>query len=208
MGRDLHWYVVPKDLQHDKTKQICLDYEFQGDEEDVKYELYEKITNESPLFNYERLDGESHKEYIKRKKDFDCNISSINYDYMYDDKNRDKWCPKCHMFAKGLYDCVALLDSENMHHSYSSLYWGSKWNIKDMYLGASDTEFLNLFRNDNMFREVSREDVLYAIESIKKLGTPLRNSDIQACEETTSVLNFLDKWTKNEDVYVIMDDEC
>ena len=59
-----------------------------------------------------------------------------------------------------------------------------------------------------MFREVSREDVLYAIESIKKLGTPLRNSDIQACEETTSVLNFLDKWTKNEDVYVIMDDEC
>lgn len=207
MGRDLEWYVVPKNMQHDKTKQVCLDYEFQGDEEDVKYELYEKIINESPLFDHKRYDGEPDNEYYRRWKAFDENLISVNYEYKYDDKHRDKWCPKCHMFTNGPNNCVALLDSKNIHHSYSSLYWGSKWNIKDMYLGSSETEFINLFRNDNMFREVSQEDVLYAIESIKKLGTPLRNSDIEACEETMNVLSFLDKWTKRDDVYVIMEDE-
>lgn len=207
MGRDLHWYVIPKKIEHDKTKQICLDYEFQGDEEDVKYELYEKITNETPLFDYERRDGELHKEYYERKKAFEDNVTSINFDYKYDAEHRDKWCPKCHMFVKGFYDSVALLDSTDIHHSYSSLYWGSKWNIKSMYLGSSDTEFINLFRNDSYYREVSRDDVAHSLESIKKLGTPLRNSDIEACEETMNILNFLDKWTKNDDVYVIMEDE-
>jgi hypothetical protein len=207
MGRDLHWYVIPKKIEHDKTKQICLDYEFQGDEQDIKYEVYEKITNESPLFDYERREGESHKEYYERKKAFEDNVDNVNYDYKYEKKHRDKWCPKCHTFVKGLYDSVALLDDTDIHHSYSSLYWGSKWNIKDMYLGLSDTEFINLFRNDNMYREVTQDDVKYAYETIKRLGTPLRKSDIEACEETMSILNFLDKWTKNDDVYVIMEDE-
>lgn len=71
MGRDLSWYVVPKNIEHDKTKKLCLDYEFQGDEEDVKAEVYEKVTGESPLFDYKYNENETHKEYYERKTNFE-----------------------------------------------------------------------------------------------------------------------------------------
>jgi hypothetical protein len=208
MGRDLHWYVIPKDIQHDKTKQICLEYEFQGDEDDVNCELYKKVTNESALFDCNKRDGELSKEYYDRKKAFEDNVIHVNCDYKYDEQHRNKWCHKCHMFVTGLYNSVALLDSEGIQHSYSSLYWKSKWNIREMHLGSSDTEFVNLFRNDNLYRvQVGHDDVVYAFEAIKRLGTPLRRSDVEACEETMNILNFLENWTKNDDVYVIMEDE-
>lgn len=208
MGRDLYWYVITRDIEHDKTKEICLDYEFQGDEEDVKSEVYEKITNESALFDYKPKETETMKEFFQRKKDFEQNIFNINYDYKYHEKHREKWCPKCHMFANGLYDCLALIDTMHIGHSYSSLYWRSKWNIQDMYIGTSNTQFINLFRNDYLYREITHDDVVSAINEVKKLGTPLRNSDIEACQETMDVLNFLEKWTKHDNYRVIMEDEA
>lgn len=207
MGRDLNWYVIPRNIEHDKTKELCLDYEFQGDEEDVKCELFEKVTNESALFDYSRLDGEDRSKYFKIKKEFEDKISDISYHYKYDEEHKIKWCPKCHMFATGLYDTLALVDTMHIGHSYSSLYWWSKWNIKDMYIGSSNTEFTNLFRNDIMYREITHNDVVSAINEIEELGTPLRNSDIEACQETMDVLNFLAKWTKDDNYRVIMEDE-
>lgn len=209
MGRDLSWYVIPKNIEHDKTKKICLDYEFQGDKEDVEAEVYEKVTGESPLFDYTHLDGETTGEFFKRKKDFDDKICRITYEYIsdYDEKHKDEWCPKCQMFADGLYGASVVLAKTEIHHSYSSLYWRSKWNIKDMYLGSSDTEFVRLFRDDYYYREITADDVERAIEQIKDLGVPKRNSDIEACEETMSILSFLKKWTQQEDVIVIMEDE-
>lgn len=209
MGRDLCWYVVPRNIEHDKTKKICLDYEFQGDEEDVKYEVYEKVTGKSPLFDYKHLDGESTKEYYARKNDFENNVGKIAFEYIndWDNKHKNEWCPKCQMFASGLYDASVVLAKTSIHHSYSSLYWSSRWNIKDKYLGSSDTEFVRLFRDDYYYREVSAYDVERAIEQIQELGTPKRNSDIEACEETTSVLSFLKYWTEKDDVIVIIEDE-
>lgn len=209
MGRDLSWYVIPKNIEHDKTKKICLDYEFQGDEEDVKAEVYEKVTGESPLFDYEHREGETTREYYARKNAFEDNVDKIVYEYIndWDEKHKDEWCPKCHMFAKGLYAASVVLAETSIHHSYSSLYWRSKWNIKDMYLGSSETEFVRLFRDDYYYREITSYDVERAIEQIKDLGVPKRNSDIEACDETMSVLNFLKQWTEREDVIVIMEDE-
>lgn len=207
MGRDLYWYVIPKHIEHDTAKEICLSYEFQGDEEDVNAEVYEKITNKSALFDYKTQEGETMHEYYERRKKLEKDIHKVMYDYKYEEENRNKWCPKCHMFVKGLYDCSALIDTMHIGHSYSSLYWTSRWNIKDMYLGDSDTEFIKLFRNDYYYREITHDEVVYAIDKIKNLGTPLRNSDIEACEETMNVLNFLDKWTKDDNYHVIMEDE-
>jgi hypothetical protein len=209
MGRDLSWYVIPKNIEHDKTKKICLNYEFQGDEEDVRAEVYEKVTGESPMFDYKTHDGETGKEYFKRKQAFYDNVNKVAYEYIndFDKKHMDEWCPKCHMFANGLYDTPTVLAKDDIHHSYSSLYWRSKWNIKDLYLGSSETEFVRLFRDDYYYREITAEDVERALEIIEDLGVPKRNSDIEACEETMSILNFLKKWTQQDDVIVIMEDE-
>lgn len=209
MGRDLYWYVIPRNIEHDKTKNICLDYEFQGDEEDVKAEVYKKVTGKSPLFDYTNVEGETIKEYFARKKAFEDNIDKVAYEYIndYNEKHREEWCPKCHMFANGLHGASTVVAKTHIGHSYSSLYWRSKWNIKDMYLGSADTEFVKLFRDEYYYREVSVYDVERAIEQIKDLGVPKRNSDIEACEETMSILNFLKHWTEKEDVIVIMEDE-
>lgn len=209
MGRHLSWYVVPKNIEHNKNKMICLDYEFQCDEEEVKAEVYEKVTGKSSLFDYTSQEGETTRDFCKRKRDFDDNICKVAYEYIYDygEKHQDEWCPKCHMFANGLYDTSVILAKHDIQHSYSSLYWRSKWNIKDMYLGSSETEFVRLFRDDYYYREITVEDVERALEIIQGLGVPKRNSDIKACDETMSILNFLKKWTQKEDVIVIMEDE-
>lgn len=209
MGRHLSWYVVPKNIEHDQTKRICLEYEFQGDEEDIKAEVYEKVTGESSLFDYTSQEGETTSDFCKRKRDFDYSICNVAYEYIndYDEKHKDEWCPKCHMFANGLYGTSVILAEDNIQHSYSSLYWRSKWNIKDMYLGSSETEFVRLFRDDYYYREITAEDVERALEIIEDLGVPKRNSDIEAYNETMSILNFLKKWTKREDVLVVMEDE-
>lgn len=124
-----------------------------------------------------------------------------NYDGKHD------WCAKCHMFVRGIYDNPLVIAHEHIGHSYSSPYWWSKWNIKDMYLGSADDEFVRLFNPQIHYGVIDNEDVRNAIEKVADLGEPLRTSDKEACEETMRVLNFLDEWTQKEDVFVIMEDE-
>ena len=51
------------------------------------------------------------------------------------------------------------------------------------------------------------EDILEALNKIERLGTPLRTSDKEACEESLSVLNFLKDWVSKENVILVMQDE-
>lgn len=105
------------------------------------------------------------------------------------------------------YDNPLLLAKEDVHNSYSNPIWGSKWNIKDLYLGNSDTDFARRFRDDHLIREIVEDDVDNALESIADLGEPLRRSDKEAHEETMSILNWLKVWTSKDDVIVVMADE-
>jgi hypothetical protein len=208
MGRDLNWYVIPRDYKHDTSKQMCLNWEFQGDEEDVNNEIYEKATSESSQFDYMRVEGETHHEYFNRRDAFHAKVKDVVYDYKWEKSHKEEWCPTCLMFARGMYDNAMIIADEHIGHSYSNPCWSSAWNIKDLYLGSSHTSFVKLFRNDNMYREITQDDVEHAVKSIQELGKPLRNSDIETCEETMRVLEFLKKWTADPKVIVIMEDEC
>lgn len=204
MGRDLNWYVIPKNIEHDKTKKLCMDWEFQEDEEDVSNGIYAKATGKNP---YREFENESIITYLKRKKEEVTIVSDIVYEYLWSGTYDKDWCPKCQMFAKGLFQSSLLIADAHVGHSYSNPYWMSKWSIKDLYMGSSGTPFVNLFRSDSNYREIDSDDVESALETIESLGKPLRKSDIDACEETMEVLAFLKKWTADENVIVIMDDE-
>jgi hypothetical protein len=194
-------------MTHDKNKKICLDYEFQEDEELLMSQVYEKITNESGVFDYKTIDDETDIEYFRRKKKFEELVEKVVYGYMHKDIHRDAWCPKCHMFVCGIYSSELIIKSKDIHHSYSNPIWSSKWNIQSLYLGSSNTNFTNLFRSDNMYRQIESSDVQYARRTINELGEPFRSSDKEAHEETMEILSFLDTWTQMDDVIVIMEDE-
>lgn len=207
MGRDLHWYVLPKNIEHQPDKQLCFNYEFEKDEDEIEREVYEKVTGKSSEPDLEKKEGETLMEYTRRlnqhKKDVQCTAWRV----INNDENQYDWCPKCHLFAQGIYNNPLIIAQEHIGHSYSSPYWTSKWNIKDMYIGSSEGEFLRLFGLDKYYRQIDTYDVERAMEHITDLGEPLRTSDKEACEETMRVLTFLDKWTERDDVIVIMEDE-
>lgn len=208
MGRDLHWYVIPKNIEHQSYKHLCFHYEFQKDENEIEHDVYEKVTGSSSEFDYKSLEGETHIDYLRRWKEHKNNFKRTVWDCIHNDNGEHDWCEKCHMFVAGIHNNPLVIACEHIGHSYSSPYWSSKWNIKDMYIGSSNTEFVGLFNPDILYREIDNDDVSNAMEQISDLGEPLRTSDKDACEETMRVLNFLDKWTKCDDVIVIVEDEC
>ena len=189
MGRSLNFYIVPKNIPHDTTKQLCFSWEFQDDEDVVDNAICHKLMQDNIL------------DTATKNKLLHDNLYRYDIDIGH-------WCPKCFMFANGLYSSPVLLASESCSHSYSNPIWNSKWNIKDLWLGSCNSPFVNLFRDDYLYREICSEDIRIAFETIAELGEPLRMSDKEACEETLRVLNFLREWTSNENVYVILEDEA
>ena len=178
MGRSLQWYILPKNIEHDKTKQICIDLEFEPEDDDseIKEEVYK-------IINY--------------KSWYDC----------IDNDNAKCWCPKCHMYVNGLYDSSLLIDSLDISHSYSNSIWRSDWNVREIYMGSYKTDFVRRFKKDRMYREIFKDNLLKSMDLYEELGTPIRTSDVEAKEETLHVVNFLNKYLDNENYRVIIADE-
>ena len=212
MGRSMNWYVIPKETLHDNTKHFCFNWEFQPDEEDVDEEVYYRAISSDKVDDVNENEDRKNDlvSYFKKKKQEQEKRSKVLYENMYNTDNdlKSKWCPKCFMFAEGLHSSELLVAEEDVNHSYGNPIWDSLWNIKDLWIGSSDTPFVRKFRNDTMYREITREDVSIALGTINDLGEPMRNSDKQACEETLHILNFLKKWTDKDDTIVILEDEC
>lgn len=196
MGRDLHWYVIHKKIDHEIDKPLCFNWEFQPDEDEINDEIYNKVNpcpEEDKKINF--------KEYYKKK----CNLI---LDYKYD-KNTEKFCNKCRMYAcGGFYDSPFVVANKHIGHSYSNPIWSSRWNVKDLYMGNNNTDFVRRFSDDKLYREIFKYDIDQAYDSIEELGDPLRTSDKEAKEETMHILDFLKKWTETDEYFVIIEDEC
>lgn len=175
MGRDLHWFIIQRDnIVHDDTKNLCFGWDFQPDESEVITEVVEKV--------------------------------GINesYNVLYkNDKNSD-WCPKCHMFANGLFDSPLVEDRYHVGHCYTNPIWRSSWNVRQNLLGSFTTPFAILFRPGFMYREVVQEDINNAKFSMRMRGDPLRTSDKEARDETHEILDFLEPWTSHPDKYIVI----
>ncbi len=208
MGRDLYWYVLPRTIEHDTSKELCFQYEYEEDESVVISNIYEKVTGECSEFDYTQQEGESRAQFVERMKQHKNKVETIAYAYKWDNEYKGKWCSKCSMFVNGVFQQDILIDEAHIGHSYSSPYWRSSWSIRNFVLGTSPKRLVSRFKNDHMYSEVTQYYVQWAKDQLKELGVPLRQSDKEAYEETMTVINFLDKWTQNEDVIVIIHNEC
>ena len=200
MGRDLAFYVVNTNISHDKTCKICMNYEFELSYDELQQGLYEFLNPGKSEWN----DIEKYKEIQKNiKLVLDQNplliYNKSNYKYEY---NTD-WCPRCHMFANGLYNTKALIKSINFHHSYSNNIWLSDWHFYNMHPGKNHSDFCNRFDSKKMYREISHDDIKSIKYNIDTCGKPYRTIDIEALNETKGVLAFCEKWLDHTDSTVI-----
>lgn len=205
MGRSISWYVLPRVITHDVSKKLCFNWEFQDDDDVIAEQLIERLVGLSFI---ERKPGETLVEYFNRRETKNKEQDGLCYDYLHTDKHLDEWCPKCHLFATRVYDSPLIIAKKDIHHSYSNKIWSSKYNVKDLYLGSSNTDFARRFQDDLLIREIDHNDVERASETIAEYGQPMRQSDKEAYKETMDILEFLKPWTLDASVVVIIKDEC
>lgn len=192
MGRDLAFYVVNTNIQHDKSCKICLDLECQPEFDELTSSLFES----SPIYqDYEEYTKEFDKAKNKYYNENNCNI--FNKEECQYKINSD-WCPRCHMFAEGLYNSKAVLAFIEFGHSYCNSIWKSDWHFYNMYPGNSHSDFCNRFNPDKMYREISHEDIERLQRTLNANGKAYRTPDLEAVEETQRVIKFYEKYLDEE----------
>lgn len=192
MGRDLQFYVVNTNIQHDKSCKICLDFECEPEFDELKRTLFEH----SPIYHeYEEYTKEFDKAEEKYYNENNC---TIFYKEECQYKINPNWCPRCHMFADGLYKSKAVLASIHFGNSYGNSIWKSDWHFYNMYPGKSHSDFCNRFNRDKMYREISREDIERLKNSLNANGKAYRTADLEAVEETEQVIKFCEKYLDDE----------
>ncbi len=188
MGRSLVWYAMPEHIDHDKTK-FCMNWEFEETEDEKIVDFYKKYRLEQP-------DWTNH---LKKAKE-------LWYDVMYD-CNNNSICPKCLLFANGLYDSPLVKDKFRISHSYGNPIWESKWNVHNLFLGTRDSDFCRRFTDDRLYYEIVHDNLAHQKSIIDLFGKPKRKNDIDACNETQMILNKLKEWSNTPNTRIIYDNE-
>jgi hypothetical protein len=195
MGRSLTWYVVRTPQEHDKTKPICFDLEFEPEKDDI--ELREKLYR----IVYPDRDVPQEPYCMLNYKE----LSKLWYTHKYDHK--DMWCPKCRFYNSGLCGSDSVIAEHDVRHSYSNPIWWSEWNISKFHMGNSNTDFVRRFSKEHLYREIGQKDIEYSYRKLEELGDPIRVCDFEAKQETMRVLAFLVRYASMDDVQLIFQDE-
>lgn len=180
MGRDLAFYAVTRDVAHEPSRLICLNWECEPTYDDFKHELDDHLQQK-----------DAHKTYM----------------YMYNLESTEanqEWCPRCAMFTNGLSNSKAVVDGIDFIHSYSNPIWRSDWHFYNMYPGNDHTDFVNRFDSKCMYREMFQDDVERLKRGLATCGKAYRKVDLEATEETKKVVAFCEKWLLKNDEYMII----
>lgn len=202
MGRSLSWYIVSKNIEHDKS-MICLDLEFEPPENDM--ELKEKFYK-MVKFDSKELDTDDRFTRMFSSNMYFELCKEINGVWSFYEYNK-KLCPKCMIYKNGFFHNKFVIDQMDVSHSYSNPIWWSEWCVYDLHFGSNNTNFIRRFSKKHLYYEVSEKDINYGFKKIDELGIPIHHSDIEAKNETMRVLNFLKKYSNRDDVYIIYQSE-
>jgi hypothetical protein len=171
MGGDLDLYIVNTNVQHD-PELTCLMWDKSECREIMEEELYKHAF---PTADWKDVNK-------KRKSYWHDNVKETTI---------CKWCPKCALFAYDFYESPHLVAKYNIHHSYSNDIWMSKYFIKNMWIGSSDTEFKyeDEYRRGYTVYEWTLEHVKNRLENLNSPQDE-NEADICAYEEIGDMLQF------------------
>ena len=66
MGRDLNWYIVPRDMDHDHAKTLCLNLDFEPEKDEIDDLIYEHLHGTEDENG--RFDFAKYKELQEKKR--------------------------------------------------------------------------------------------------------------------------------------------
>lgn len=183
----MFWFIVPKVIEHDNTKPMCLELECEPKNDGVKVMIYEKINGKVTITKNGCL----------------CQVAQ---DYKRG-KKKEEWCPACHMYLEGLHDSSLVIADKEVSHSYFNPILDSRFDVQRLYLGSDKTEFARRFSRNRRYREISALDVERAFECIEQMGACVRRSDQDAKDEALRVLEFLKRFNDDDSVRMIIADD-
>ena len=181
MGRSISFYALPRNYheKHDRTL-FCLNLDYEPEYEEVQDLIYKKV-------------GGSE---VKQKSVYDKKELALD----------DTWCPVCAIFSKE-FESSLIIEERTIRHSYSNKIWSSKWNVKDFYMGTSNTSFAKRFDPKKFVREIFSYDVQYIEQKIQDLGECVRPVDKEALQETLEIVSFIKKYVHDPNILVVIQDE-
>lgn len=140
MSRMVHFYVIPKQVWHDKTKTICIDLEQEIEEEECLKKI-EQIVKLKKLYSFS--DALRISERIAVELAAEHYISHLR---------SDEWCVKCSLFVHGAYGCNAnvnsgvnplVVEGYRINYSYDNSYWSSIFSFINFKVLYNTSYFLN-----------------------------------------------------------------
>lgn len=197
--RSYTWYLIPKEIKHNKIKPLCIDLECELDASDCI----------DRIVGYIRCNKEAFNVYAS----YEINVLARNYYYKGSGVPEYIWCEKCSFFMDSPKDYYGkmnplILEYYDQCHGYNNPYWQSPYFDCIKNLGSSTM----LFQNSN-FQYVISDDITNAKDKLKKIGSPkkingqlLKPYDNYVYrDEVTHVLDILEKWTQNTDGAIFLE---
>jgi hypothetical protein len=171
MGGDIDLYIVNTNVQHD-PELICPGWNKSECREIMKEELYQHAFPSAVFMDV----------YKNRERYWNETVTKAT---------TCKWCPKCALFAYDFEESPHLVAHHNIHHSYSNDIWMSRYFIKYLGIGSSNTEFEfeEEYRRGYTVYEWTLEHVT---EALDKLKSPQDENEVDICayEESVNILQF------------------
>jgi hypothetical protein len=185
MGRNLSLHAVPDVIEHDESKPICLDWDYEREPEEMQHELSGFLKEKGM---------EVPEDYVEYVYSYSSGHHTLN----------SAWCPACAMFSSvGIYQNPLLKASKGWGHSYGNPIWSSDWHFYNMHPGSRHSDFVNKFRSDSMFSQIEVPDLEYMEVQMLKLGRAHCTADREAVEETKQFIDFSRKWLQEPDTIVL-----
>lgn len=199
MGRSLNFYALPDCIHHDRSKRLCMRWEYEQTHEETKEAVHRAVK------------GDVTYSTFKEEREATDTAWKENRPYSWGDADttiNEDWCPWCAVFAnEGLYGSPLLKASIGFNHSYSNPIWRSDWHFYNMYPGESHSDMVNRFGSERMYREVFDRDVDQMESSLESVGTAYCTADREAKEETERAIGFCRRWLAEPGTVVIYESE-
>lgn len=191
MSREVHFYALPATIRHDKTRHICMEWDYERTDDEVTLQLYEHL-------------------HPGQYGDYDVMVSTYAQNKPYttktypDDCANPDWCPWCAVFAaRGLHGSALAKGAFGFRRSNDDPVLTSNWHFRRMYPGHLHTDFVNRFNSKREYRQIQEDDCRGMRDRLGRYGTAYCTADREANAETLKAIAFCEKWLAEPDTIVV-----
>ncbi len=172
MSKSLNFYVKNLDIKHDINK-LCFNWDC------------------------EQCPQSKHNEMFNCLKDEDYTSKTISQSdlWVLIDKNINQLCPLCYWYYDRFDDAnLVCIDNRRYNYNYVDPILRSNWCIFNFIPICTKIQKYDYFIH---IYKLLFDDINTILGMINNLGTPVKQYDINAYNQTTNIINWAKLWLKN-----------